>query len=226
MLHWLIAFGLAVGSGVVYADDANADDANADDATTGDANTDPPHRSADEGTEIVEDADTHWLLGLGLLIGTPLENDFDRALATRAYGDPSPTYGADLGALYRVTRGFSVGLRTAVRHRYWLHYNQPAATLFSVDLLANLDLRHTFRHRAQIGFQLAGGFAVVSTRLGGESVRDLGGRVQLGPLATFPIVGTLRILVRIAYDFHRLSIVGETADLGGATFLLGFEVRE
>lgn len=189
----------------------------------------PPADSEDEDPtlEVVEDEDTSWLFSVGALVTAPIEDDWDDALASRGYGNPSPSYGADVGVLYRATRWLNVGLRLAARHRYWLHWERPAATLFGTDVLLSLDARISPGRVFQLGLHASGGLGLASVSLNGERKLRALGRVQVGPLFTFKLTGTLRAMVRLAYDHARGELANDLrANLGGFTFMVGFEVRE
>ena len=182
---------------------------------------------AEPGMEIFEDADTHWLLSVGALITAPIDDDWDEHLASRGYGDPSPTYGADLGVLYRATRWLNVGLRLAARHRYWLHWDRPAATVFGTDVLVSLDARFSAGPVFQLGLHASGGLGLASVSINGERQLRALGRFQGGPVITFKLYGALRAMVRLAYDHARVELADDLrANLGGFTLLVGFEVRE
>lgn len=181
----------------------------------------------DPTLEVVEDEDTHWLLSVGALVTAPIDDDWDDGLASRGYGEPSPSYGADLGVLYRATRWLNVGLRLAARHRYWLHWERPAATLFGTDVLLSLDARLSPGRVFQLGLHASGGLGLASVSLNGQRKLRALGRVQVGPLITIKLKGTLRAMVRMAYDHARVRLADDLdANLGGFTLLVGFEVRE
>ena len=68
---------------------------------------------------------------------------------------------------------------------------------------------------------------MASVSINGERDVKALGRVQVGPLVGFKLYGTLRAMIRFAYDHARVELADDLhARLGGFTFMLGFEVRE
>ena len=194
----------------------------------GDEQQSPVRASVGDDEECFRDPDTQWLWQLAFAVGVTREAAWDDSLAARGYGPSDVLFGGETTLLRRLG-WLGLGLRTSVRDLRWVHFERPAASIFGWDLMVAANARVSIGQRKMVslGLDAAGGVGLAWVSLNGARDTEVGWRLQAGAELAIAVVGPAALFVRVSYDAFPVNI-GDMLDaqLGGARFTLGFEVRE